>query len=132
MHRCMSFSVSMTVAVCDTADAPCAPLLLSAQATASTSSAIDKVYELPDGQPITVGSERFRCPEVLFDPMLIGMEAKGIHHLVNDTIGKLCWRQVVLLMLSSWWGEQLVAQGQVRGPVTGLHVYALWCSQHPL
>lgn len=82
----------------DTADAPFAPLLLSAQATASTSSAIDKVYELPDGQPITVGSERFRCPEVLFDPMLIGMEAKGIHHLVNDTIGKLsCWQQVVLL-----------------------------------
>ncbi len=27
---------------------------------ANTSSAIDKVYELPDGQQITVGSERFR------------------------------------------------------------------------
>ena len=24
----------------------------------------------------------------MFDPHLIGMEAKGIHHLVNDTIGK--------------------------------------------
>jgi hypothetical protein len=29
-----------------------------------------------------------RCPEVLFDPNLIGLEAKGIHFLVNDTIGK--------------------------------------------
>lgn len=55
---------------------------------ANTSSAIDKVYELPDGQQVTVGSERFRCPEVLFDPNLIGLEAKGAHHLVNDTICK--------------------------------------------
>lgn len=37
---------------------------------------------------MTVGSERFRCPEVLFDPNLIGLEAKGAHHLVNDTICK--------------------------------------------
>eukprot|EP00798_Chlamydomonas_sp_ICE-L_P008751 gene8751-33612_t len=55
---------------------------------ASTSSALDKVYELPDGNQITVGSERFRCPEVLFDPSLVGQESKGIHHLVFDTIQK--------------------------------------------
>eukprot|EP00798_Chlamydomonas_sp_ICE-L_P007905 gene7905-1117_t len=55
---------------------------------ASTSSALDKVYELPDGNQITVGSERFRCPEVLFDPSLVGQEAKGIHHLVYETIQK--------------------------------------------
>merc|ERR1712085_176426 len=28
----------------------------------------EKTYELPDGNIITVGSERFRCPEVLFQP----------------------------------------------------------------
>ncbi|GAX78343.1 hypothetical protein CEUSTIGMA_g5785.t1 [Chlamydomonas eustigma] len=55
---------------------------------ANSSSAIDKVYELPDGQQINVSSERFRCPEVLFEPNLIGLEAKGVHFLVNDTIGK--------------------------------------------
>jgi actin len=32
----------------------------------------NKVYELPDGATVTVGSQRFRCPEALFKPMLIG------------------------------------------------------------
>jgi hypothetical protein len=30
-------------------------------------------------QVITLGNERFRCPEVLFNPSMIGMEAVGIH-----------------------------------------------------
>jgi actin-related protein len=32
----------------------------------------DKVYELPDGQTVTIGSQRFRCAEALFKPMMIG------------------------------------------------------------
>merc|ERR1711998_513993 len=35
---------------------------------ATESSDKEKTYELPDGNIITVGSERFRCPEVLFQP----------------------------------------------------------------
>ena len=37
----------------------------------------EKTYELPDGNIITVGAERFRCAEVLFQPSLIGKEASG-------------------------------------------------------
>ena len=35
------------------------------------SNEIKKTYELPDGQVITVGNERFRCPEVLFEPEIL-------------------------------------------------------------
>jgi len=38
----------------------------------------NKEYEMPDGQIITVGNERFRCPEVLFKPDMIGLEDQGI------------------------------------------------------
>lgn len=54
----------------------------------TTSSAIDQVYELPDGQVITIGAERFRCPEVLFQPSLIGMETSGIHETAYNSIMK--------------------------------------------
>jgi len=54
---------------------------------AETSSDIEKNYELPDGQVISIGAERFRCPEVLFQPSLIGKESDGIHSLTFNSIG---------------------------------------------
>lgn len=56
--------------------------------TAKTSSSVESSYVLPDGEEITIGDERFRCPEVLFQPSLIGMEAGGIHEITYDSIMK--------------------------------------------
>merc|ERR1719242_2917908 len=55
---------------------------------ADTSSDIEKNYEFPDGQVITVGAERFRCPEVLFKPSLVGRESEGIHKMTYESIMK--------------------------------------------
>jgi len=57
-------------------------------ASAQDSSEVEKQYELPDGNIITVGAERFRCPEVLFKPNVIGKESKGIHELTFNSIMK--------------------------------------------
>jgi actin-related protein len=55
---------------------------------ASESTNLDKSYELPDGQIISLGNDRFRCPEALFKPSLLGREHMGIHEFVYDAIKK--------------------------------------------
>jgi actin-related protein len=52
------------------------------------SAAKEMPYELPDGQPITVGNQRFRCPELMFQPSFIGKEYPGIHQLTYNSIMK--------------------------------------------
>lgn len=56
--------------------------------TSLASSTLEKTYELPDGQVMTVGSERFRCPEVMFQPSMLGSEGVGIHETTYNSIMK--------------------------------------------
>jgi len=56
--------------------------------TSQLSSELEMTYELPDGSVITLGNERFRCSEVLFQPSIIGKEAVGIHECTFQTIMK--------------------------------------------
>uniref|UniRef100_A0A3Q1JRQ4 Uncharacterized protein n=1 Tax=Anabas testudineus TaxID=64144 RepID=A0A3Q1JRQ4_ANATE len=41
---------------------------------AASSSDVVQSYKLPDGQVIDLGSERFSCPEALFQPSLLEMD----------------------------------------------------------
>ncbi|KAK6480625.1 actin-3-like [Huso huso] len=45
-------------------------------------------YVLPDGHAITLGSERFRCPEILFCPSTLGVSEAGIHVMTMNSLQK--------------------------------------------
>ena len=55
-------------------------------AVASTPRSCERTYELPDGHVITIGNERFRCPEALFEPAALRMGSTGIHAMVFKSI----------------------------------------------
>lgn len=54
--------------------------------TSMTSSTIEKSYQLPDGNLITLGSERFRAPEIIFNPSLLNLETSSFSETITKSI----------------------------------------------
>ena len=46
-------------------------------------------YIMPDGSELLIHEERFKAPEILFDPKKAGLEYLGIHELIVSSIKKL-------------------------------------------
>lgn len=45
-------------------------------------------YTMPDEGKVLVGTQRFRAPEILFNPRMNGLESKGIHESIYQAIQK--------------------------------------------
>nr|QGN00869.1 ActL2 [Drosophila azteca] len=52
----------------------------------AASTSLEQTYHLPDGQFLSVASERFRCPEALFRPSVLGMSSCGLHEATHKSI----------------------------------------------
>jgi actin-related protein len=76
---------------------------------------IEKSYELPDGQVITIGTERFRAVEPLFQPSVLGLDVGGLHVATYNSImacdvdiRKDLWENVVLVSLSLYCYKEIL------------------------
>ena len=56
---------------------------------AEESNACEKNYDMPDGTKILVGNERFRAPEIMFNPRMAGLGSDGLHKYCQESIMKV-------------------------------------------
>eukprot|EP00429_Kryptoperidinium_foliaceum_P010388 CAMPEP_0176004276 /NCGR_PEP_ID=MMETSP0120_2-20121206/1607_1 /TAXON_ID=160619 /ORGANISM="Kryptoperidinium foliaceum, Strain CCMP 1326" /LENGTH=398 /DNA_ID=CAMNT_0017336947 /DNA_START=102 /DNA_END=1298 /DNA_ORIENTATION=- len=83
-------------------------------------------YTLPDGRTFNLSSERYRAPNVLFDPSLIGSEEAGVADVLINSIMKsdidlrsTLFSQIVLSggsTLTPGFGDRLLHELRSRAP----------------
>jgi centractin len=83
-------------------------------------------YQLPDGQAVTLFSERYQAPEILFNPSLIGSEEAGAADVLVNSILKsdldlrsTLFSQIVLAggsTLFQGFGDRLLHEVRARSP----------------
>eukprot|EP00484_Ammonia_sp_Unknown_P027356 CAMPEP_0197027042 /NCGR_PEP_ID=MMETSP1384-20130603/7034_1 /TAXON_ID=29189 /ORGANISM="Ammonia sp." /LENGTH=326 /DNA_ID=CAMNT_0042455833 /DNA_START=415 /DNA_END=1392 /DNA_ORIENTATION=+ len=91
-------------------------------------------YKLPDGTELSIGSARYRAPEILFNPSIIGAEYGGIQDCIYNCINKCdldlrkdLYKTIVLCGGSSNiknFGRRLVTEIQGKVPNAKIKVYA--------
>ncbi|XP_040920128.1 uncharacterized protein LOC121199473 [Toxotes jaculatrix] len=64
----------------------CVALNYEAELTQGGAPCREMHYTMPDGQMVTLTTERFRAPEILFKPELIGHEHYGMHESVFKSV----------------------------------------------
>uniref|UniRef100_A0A3P8RPQ4 Uncharacterized protein n=1 Tax=Amphiprion percula TaxID=161767 RepID=A0A3P8RPQ4_AMPPE len=64
----------------------CVALHYEAELSHGGSSCGEMHYTMPDGQIVTLTTERFRAPEILFKPELIGRDHYGMHESIFKSI----------------------------------------------
>ncbi|KAK2085023.1 hypothetical protein P7K49_036323 [Saguinus oedipus] len=82
-------------------------------ATAESSSSLEKSYELPNDQVITISNKQFWYPEALFQPSFLGMESCGIHETTFNSIVK-CDMTICkdLYTYMYWWHHRVPGDHQ--------------------
>ncbi|KAE8994375.1 Alpha-centractin [Phytophthora rubi] len=101
--------------------------MLSAKTKPSSASGDDtSAYYLPDGTLLNIGPEKFRAPEVLFRPEIIGSEARGVHECLVQAImksdldlRKTLFSQIILSggsTLFPGFGDRLLAEVRKKAP----------------
>ena len=83
-------------------------------------------YQLPDGQAVTLSTERFQAPNVLFDPFLVGSEEAGVADVLVTSVMKSdldlrakLYSQIVLAggsTLLPGFGDRMLFEMRARSP----------------
>jgi actin len=92
-----------------------------------SSSEYEKNYELPDGRVVTIGNERFRCPEYLFKPLeMNGKELPSIQEIIYNSIQECdidtradLYKNIILSGGTTMYegiGERLLKEIEARAP----------------